>query len=306
MMRLHHLIRYLSAQVWAIEPGFLAAGQRLLRDAILSGRKLDGLTLHAELGVPMPEDRADRAVAAKDARIAVVPIMGVIEDHASSLGTSAREIDALFSAALADKKADAILFDVESPGGVVTGVPELADKIAAARGAKPMLAYNGGMMASAAFWLGAAAGEVMAGPSALTGSIGVFTWHEDWSKHLEQEGITITEIAAGDGKAETMPWHPLTEEAEAHLRAQVEQIDAWFVKSVAASRRETQTAIREQVGRARVHLTAEALTRNLVDRVGNFEEAVARLASKVERSGSRGRRADANRRRLALDAAAEG
>jgi signal peptide peptidase SppA len=301
-MRLHHLVRYLSTNVWAIEPSFLAAGQQLIREA-LRGRSFTGLELHAELGIPSPdEDRvATRAQAAGQARIAVVPIMGVIEDHASSLGTSARQIDAAFSQALASRKVDAILFDVDSPGGVVTLVPELADKIATARGrgTKPMLAFNGGLMASAAYWIGAAAGEIMVTPSGQAGSIGVFTWHEDWSRHLQNEGIDITEFSAGKFKTEGAPWKPLTEEAAADIQASVERAYGWFVKSVAANRRDTQTAVREGYGRGRMLGADQVLAANLADRIGTFEEAVERLAGQVQRQS--GRRGTAQARELDLD-----
>jgi signal peptide peptidase SppA len=186
----------------------------------------------------------------------------------------------------------------------VTGVPELADEIAKMRGAmsaKPMAAFNGGMMASAAYWLGAAAGDITAAPSAVTGSIGVYTWHEDLTEFLKNEGIKVTEISAGEFKTEGAPWKPLTAEGQAHDQAMVDHFYGLFVKSVAHSRSATQTAVREGFGRGRVETTPEALKASLVDRVGTFEDALARLAGKVSRPGAKGRRASALSRALALD-----
>lgn len=297
-MRLPQLLRYLSTQIWACEPRFLARGQLLLQQAV-GGRLFTGAMLHAELGIPTPEAEAMQT----DAGVAVIPIHGVIVDHASSLGTSARDIGAMLRGALASRQVDAILFDVDSPGGIVMGIPELADEIRAAQAVKPMAAYNGGLMASAAYWLGAAAGDVTATKSSETGSIGVYTWHEDWSKHLEQEGIAITEVSRGKYKTEGAPWKALSADAQAELDARVEEVYGWFLKSVAADRRTTPAQVRDGYGQGRVLGAERARAANLIDRVGTFAEAVRRLTERASRKVGRGR-AGLERERLALDSAA--
>src|SRR5690606_31092181 len=112
--------------------------------------------------------------------------------------------------------------------------------------------------ASASYWLAAAAGEVWVIPSGEgVGSIGVWTAHEDWTRYLEQEGITITEITAGTYKTESAPWKPLTPEAKAFLKARVDEIYAWFVADVATDRGSTPAEVRAGYGEGRV-LTAKA------------------------------------------------
>jgi signal peptide peptidase SppA len=297
---------YLQTRVWACEPVFLARGQALLLQA-LQGRAFQGAELHAALGVAMPEARltASKGAKAADVQIAVIPIQGVIESHASSLGTSAREIQGMLRQALGSKQVDGILFDVDSPGGVVTGVPELADEIRESKGIKPMASYNSGMMASAAYWLGAAAGDVTAAPSSQTGSIGVYTLHEDMTGFLEKEGIKLTEISRGEFKTEMAPWKALSEVAQAQLDTEVAEVYDWFIKSVAMDRKATQTAVREGYGRGRVLMAEDALAANLIDRVGTFDDALFRLAKKLDGKPA-GARADLLRRRMALDAARVG
>lgn len=298
MRTLPHLIQYLTSHPLAIEPRFLALARGVFRQALAQGQMFDGRALHAALDVPMDEEREDRPAPA---RLEVVPIMGVIGDRNASLGTSAEAIDRQFSAAIADENIDAILFDVDSPGGIISGVPELADKIEAARGAKPMLAYSGGMMASAAYWIGAAAGEVISAPSSLTGSIGVFTWHEDLMGFLEKEGIVVTEFSAGEFKTEDAPWNALTDEAKAAMQAQVDQAYGWFVESVAGSRNTTQAAVRAGYGQGRVLFGQDALEADVVDSLGTFDDAVARLVARMP-ARDQGRRASALRREQSLAA----
>lgn len=296
MRNLTHLIRSLAAAPWAMEPRTLALGQRMLWQA-MAGRPFFGVDIHAETGIPMPEERdvENRTEMAKAARIAVVPIYGAIVDHADSLGMSARDIHDRLATAIGAKSVDAVLLDVDSPGGVVSGIPELAETIRVARTKKPMLAWTGGMMASAAYWLGAAAGDVMAAESAMVGSIGVYTIHEDWSGFLENEGIKVTEISAGEFKTEGAPWKALSAEAQAHDQARVDHFYGLFVKSVAGDRRATQTAVREGYGQGRVEIGPVAMKANLVDRLGTFEDAVGRLAKRVAAVQAKGRRAAALR-----------
>lgn len=297
-MRLTRLISLYSEQLWAIEPLFFAAGQRLLLQAMM-GQQFTGAEIHAALDVPDPADpqQQDRRAKAGAVRVGIVPVMGVIENHTQSMGTSARQIRGMFDKAIMDPGIDAILFDIHSPGGVVAGVPELAAYIAqsAGRDSRPMLAFNAGMMASAAYWIGAAVGEVMATDSAQTGSIGVVTWHEDWSQKLENDGIKITQISAGEGKGAGMPWNPMTEEYRANLEAMVKQADSAFVKAVAAARGTTQTAIRDLPNRGMAFTSADALKTGLIDSVGTFDNALNRLASQVSKRRAKTSRAQAVR-----------
>jgi signal peptide peptidase SppA len=263
----------------------------------LAGESFDGAALHAELGIETAAQRT-RSNAPEPA-IAVIPIQGLIAEHPQSLGTSTDEIGAQLEAALASRSISAILFDVDSPGGTVSGVPELAAKIAAARGTKPMLALSRSLMASAAYWLASAADEIMVAPSGEVGSIGVYTAHEDWSRALEAEGVVITPVSAGKYKLEGAPWAPLSEEARAVLQARVDEVYGWFVKAVAAHRGDTQTNVRNGYGEGRVLGAEQSVKAKLADRIGTFEDAVARLSTRIKRTG--GASAAHRGRELALD-----
>lgn len=297
MSQLTRLLRVLGSEPLAVEPRFAAAFLDVIRRKLAGGR-FTGPELHAELGVPMPDERqADPPPP----RLAVIPVWGVIAQHPQSMGASTEQIGAALDRALASDQVDGILLDVDSPGGTVTGVPELAAKIFGARGQKPMLAIANGLAASAGYWIASAADELWVTPSGEVGSIGVFTVHEDWSKYLEQEGITITGIAAGKYKLEGAFWEPLSDEARAVLQARVDEAYGWFTRAVAQHRGATAADVRSGYGQGRVLGAADAKQANMVDRIGTFAQAVERLASRAQPK-RRGRRADVARRQLALDA----
>ena len=296
MKQIPRLLRALSEPL-LIEPSMGQALARLFQQK-LAGGLFDGAAIHAELGLPTVEARA-RGTPSQEPAIAVIPIYGIIAQHPQSLGASCDEIGAAFEAALASRSVSAILFDVDSPGGQIEGVFELTSRIAAARGTKPTLALANCLMASAAYAIGSAADEIMMMPSAMVGSIGVYTVHEDWSKWLEQDGVKLTPVSAGKYKLERASWAPLGEEALANLQARVDEVYSWFVKAVAANRGDTQTAVRNGYGEGRVLGAEEAVKAKLADRVGTFDDAVARLATKIKRAGA-GPSAVSRERQLAL------
>jgi ClpP class serine protease len=98
-------------------------------------------------------------------------------------GTSTEAFGRAFDEAMKNPDVGAIVIDCDSPGGSVSGVPELAAKIFKARGqGKRSSRVANSSMNSAAYWICSAADEIIAAPSADVGSIGVFTMHTDTSE----------------------------------------------------------------------------------------------------------------------------
>jgi signal peptide peptidase SppA len=288
------LVRALSQPVLLEHDTLVKLAQIFQRK--LGGEAFDGPTLHAELGAATP---AQRGKASAPTTVAVIPIHGMIAQHPQSLGTSTDEVGAQLAAALNNPRVDAVLLDIDSPGGTIDGIPELGAKIAAARAVKPITAFANSFIASAAYWLASQADEVVVTPSGQVGSIGVYMLHEDWSQKLASEGIKIRAISAGKYKLEGVKWEPLDPEAEAFIQQRVDEVYGWFVKAVAAGRRDTQTNVRNGYGEGRMLGAAQAVKANLADRVGTFDEALAGLAKRV--TPRTGPRADVLRRRLELD-----
>src|SRR5678809_521246 len=120
-----------------------------------------------------------RSVVNRDG-VALIPVNGPLFRHATLMtnvsGASSYEtILKDFQAACESPDVEAIVLDIDSPGGEVHGAGELSTAIYQARGQKPIVAYVGGQGASAAYWIASAADKVVADPSAVLGSIGVRT-----------------------------------------------------------------------------------------------------------------------------------
>jgi signal peptide peptidase SppA len=198
--------------------------------------------------------------------------------------TSAEMFGKRFDELVNDATVGAIVLDVDSPGGQVNGIEELSKKIFEARGSKPIVAVANHTMASAAYWIGTAADEVVASPSAEIGSIGVFAMHEDVSAALEKEGVKISLISEGKFKTEGNPYEPLSEESRTAIQARVaEHYDA-FVKAVARNRGVKASDVRGGFGEGRVVGAKQAVNLGMADRIGTLEETIARL----QRGGVRG------------------
>lgn len=296
--QLPHLVSLLSQPI-AMEPRTLVNVANILRRK-LAGASFTGAELHAELEIAMPRERG---ASAEGANVAVIDIGGIISERGfSSMGTSCEQIRRDYQRALADDRIDAILLDVNSPGGTVSGVPETADLILAGREVKPTAAIAYGMAASAGYWLACAASEVWTTASGVgVGSIGVYSLHEDWSKNLEQEGVAITALYAGKYKLEGAPWAPMSDEALAFEQGLVDEYYGQFTKFVAKARGDTAANVRGGYGQGRVLGGKHAVDAKLADKVGTFEELLARLAA-GKKPKTAGKSADLQREQLRLAA----
>ena len=226
-----------------------------------------------------------RAQNSGGGKVAVIPIVGVISHRASMIaeisgpgaGTSIQKLQEKFRLAVDDPDCRAIVLDVDSPGGSVEGVMELASEIYAGRRQKPITAVCNSMACSAAYWLASAAGEVVITPSGQAGSIGVYMLHQDESEALKKDGIKITIIKAGKYKTEGNPSEPLSEEAYDAFLSKVNDYYGMFVKAVGQHRGASQAAVREGYGQGRSLLAADAVKQNLADRVGTFDDILGEV-----------------------------
>jgi capsid assembly protease len=219
--------------------------------------------------------------------VAVIPMIGIISHRMSMMsevsgggGGSTQALTAQFRQALGDTNCKAIVFDVDSPGGSVEGVTELASEIYSARKQKPITAVCNGMACSAAYWLASAASELVCTPSGQCGSIGVYMVMQDASEALKNEGIKITILKAGKYKAEGHPAEPLTDDARNFLQGQVDTIYSMFVKAVAQQRGVSQGSVRDGMGQGRSLLATDAVKANLADRTGTLDSVLARLLAR--------------------------
>lgn len=289
--------RYVRETPWAIMPEMLA----VICDVIAfraAGGRLSADEIAGRIGAESFAARPPRAVV--KGAVAVLGLRGVIAHRVEALndvsapaGTSTQLFTRRFREALADDAIGKILIDVDSPGGSVDGVPELADEILRSRGRKPVTAIVNTLGASAAYWIASAADEIVITPSGQVGSIGVWSAHEDLSVFYENKGIKTTLISAGEHKVEGNPFEPLGDDARAHLQSRVDAFFEMFVDAVANGRGVKAADVRGGFGRGRMVGAAEAKAAGMVDRIATFDEVLAGL---LEGAPARPTRASARHR----------
>jgi len=285
------LISEFLSTPWAIMP------ERLSAFAGVIARWSAGTVADA---VTMASVRADAAtVAARrgssartgNGSIAVLPMYGVVTqrgnmaDDISGPGSmSTQMFSQALRSALADESVDAVLIDIDSPGGSVYGVQELADEIYEARGQKPVVAIANSLAASAAYWLGSAAREFYVTPGGEVGSIGVWSAHEDWSKAQAEAGVTTTLISAGKYKTEGNPYGPLSADAQAFMQGRVDDYYGAFVKAVARHRGVPVATVRDGMGQGRVLGAQAAKDAGMVDDMATFDDVIRRISKNLRAS----------------------
>lgn len=244
--------------------------------------KLDAIVELVQLraaGVELGAVASARPASKVTKSVGVLPIYGVIMQRMNmftefSGGTSTDELTADLRALVNDDSVSRIVLDIDSPGGSVYGVQELAAEIRAAREIKPITAVANSLAASAAYWLGSQASEFLVTPSGDVGSIGVIATHVDYSQANEAAGYAVSHITAGQFKAEGNPDEPLNDEAREAMQARVDAYYEAFVSDVAAGRGISAETVRADYGEGRVFGAKQALAMGMVDRIATLNEAI--------------------------------
>jgi signal peptide peptidase SppA len=240
-----------------------------------------------DLAAPVGYTPADRSTLNANPRIAVIPIHGTLvrrtvgleaESGLASYTAIASQLDA----ALANPNVVAILLDIDSPGGESGGVFDLADRIRSASGVKPVWAAANDMAFSAAYALASGASRIFVSRTGGVGSIGVIAMHVDQSVKDAQDGVRYTAVFAGDRKNDLNPHEPISDEAHAFLKAEVNRVYGLFVETVAKHRGlEADAVIATEAG---LFFGQDAIAAGLADAVGTFDDALLQLVESVSSS----------------------
>lgn len=230
-----HIISRINSTPWLCLPSTLHA----------ITQALNGLSAPALAGVKAESyfERQEQAEGPSvDAGVAIIPVFGVIGKHLSSLemdcgGASVDSIADAIRSAAANGDIDQIILWFHSPGGTVTGVPELSRLIASTAKVKPVHAYTDGLMCSAAYWMASQCTSVSASPSSTVGSIGVYMAWLNASAAIEQEGYKLELVEVGEYKTLGHPYKaPMTDAEREILYTDCKAIYDEFVASVRAGR----------------------------------------------------------------------
>jgi signal peptide peptidase SppA len=276
--RYEHVLSFALDHPWALTPPMLQVVAAILARRI-AGEEIAPAELEAALvkRKNLPQPRAGS--------IAIIPVYGVIAPRMNLMselsgGTTFERLSGQLAEATGDKTVKNIVLDIDSPGGNVAGATEFAHEVMRARTKKPIIAQIQYTGASAAYWMAAAATEIVAAPSAKVGSIGVYAIHDDLSDAFAKLGIKRRYLAAGEGKVDGNETGPLTDEAEARLMKALREAEGMFVGDVVKGRGAGMTADRvRQEWKAHVYGAAEAKTLGMIDSIGTLNDTVTRVLS---------------------------
>lgn len=272
---------------WAItDAGLHQVESIAARENVVTKETLEKIELHKESLAAKKAARVDGTVGVqkREGGVAVIPVSGPIFRYANlfteiSGATSTENLSTDFDAAIEDRSVTAILFAFESPGGMTDGANEFQNRVFAARGKKPIIAYVGERACSLAYLYASACDEIVIDAIGEVGAIGVMAR----SRADTQSASTVT---VKSRRASRKNLDPGTEAGKAAMLDTVNAIEDVFVAAIARNRSMTEEAVTQEEGA--VLIGQRAVDAGLADRLGSFEGLIAELggASSGVRPGS--------------------
>ena len=277
-MKLTRILNELYCRPWLITP---AMHRQIC--AIVDAH-IDG-SAHTENGIAEMFEAEEREVLSFYKDVAIVDVQGVVgrkvgQIEKSSGVTDVNDIADALQYAAEDSGSAGIIMRIDSPGGTVTGVPELAMLVREVVSEKPVVTYVDGMMASAAYWIGSQANAIVTTPSASVGSVGVYMALLDTSRNLEMQGAKMEVIKAGKYKGIGIQGTSLTPEQRDLLQGEVNQIHEMFKGAVQIGRGNLNDGLMQ----GQDFMGEESVKLGLADTLGNMDEAVSLVRFIKEKS----------------------
>ncbi|WP_323140997.1 signal peptide peptidase SppA [Massilia phyllosphaerae] len=188
----------------------------------------------------------------------------------------------LIRAAREDKDVKALVLRVNSPGGSAFGSELIRRELELTRAAgKPVVVSMGDVAASGGYWISMAADEVIADPSTVTGSIGVFAILPTADKVVDKLGIHTAGVTTTWLADAYNPLRPLDPRFGQLIQSSINHIYDEFTTKAAIARRTSPEKI-DAVGQGRVWTGAQAKERGLVDRLGSYGDALRSAAQRAK------------------------
>jgi ClpP class serine protease len=288
----------LFGRAHAIEPNALRAiiegpvGQRVLageRIEVHAGKKAAKAARRgrafasAEVEQVRSNDGMSEYALTRDG-IAILSIAGVISKRfdwlAAACGFATYEgLGASLQSALSDYRVRAILLDVDSPGGQVDGMLDLADQILAGRAKMPVWSVANSVAASAAYALAGSAEKLYLPRLAQVGSIGAVMIHIDQSVQDQARGLKYSAVFSGTRKMDGWEHAALSSEARAAFQGRVDHCrDALCELIGRQGRMSAKDALATE---AAVYSDSDAVEAKLADGIRTFDEVLASLTAQV-------------------------
>ena len=240
------------------------------RAGILAGNLTEQLQQHGNAPYPVVDG------------IAVIEISGVLIHRGGWIGqssgqTSYEGITAQIEAAARDPSVRAVALEIDSFGGEVAGVFDLADQIRALRRNMPVWAFVAEHAFSAGYALASQADRILLPRTGAVGSIGVVVMHADLSGQLDQDGVQVTMIHSGQHKVDGNPYEPLPENVRNDIQREIDVLRSLFAETVAAGRAERLTQDAALATEAATYRGTDAIAAGLADEVIDLTRGFARF-----------------------------
>jgi signal peptide peptidase SppA len=223
------------------EPLFCAAGYRETLLEIFEQHALMAKDEYKHARTGKAKSGTDLEVEQMEVKdgIALIPVGGPIGQNLGEFekGAGAVDVDDLseeLDEAEANDEVQNIVLNIDSPGGMVSGTPELGQRILAVD--KPIYAWSRGQISSAAYWLACCTDGVFCTPTASIGNIGVCMSFMDLSRMADMAGIKVKVFGSGAYKGMGTPGTPLTAQQEVYLQNRVTDLAQMFYEHVRTQR----------------------------------------------------------------------
>jgi len=215
--------------------------------------------------------------------VGVIVAEGSISDGTSGPGSIGGLSTAnLIRRARNDDQVKAVVLRVDSPGGSAYGSELIRRELELTRAAgKPVVVSMGGVAASGGYWISMASDEVIADPSTVTGSIGVFAILPTAEKVADKLGIHTVGTTTTWLADSYNPLRPLDPRFGQLIQSSINHIYSDFTTKAAAARKMPVAAV-DAVAQGRVWTGAQAKERGLVDRLGSYNDALASAATRAK------------------------
>lgn len=220
--------------------------------------------------------------------VALIRVHGVLSQRMNMManvsgGTSSELLTRDIRQAAADPAVKGLVVVMDSPGGIIAGIPNAAAALFGARERKPSAVLVDEMAASAGYWIGSAAEHVyLASSIANAGSIGVINRHVSKARALEAAGMDVTEIYAGKYKTVGSDSKRLTEEDKGVIQERVDTLYSIFVNDVARHRGKSVEQVLSDMADGRLFIGQQAIDAGLADGFHALDALVAEIADRAK------------------------
>lgn len=218
-------------------------------------------------------------------KIAIIYASGGIDDMSSD-GINSSKLSETIRKAREDRFTKAIVLRINSPGGSAYGSEQIWREVKLAKEQKPLIVSMGDMAASGGYYIACAADSIIAEPTTITGSIGIFGLFPNIAGLSDKIGLSYDQVSTNKLSDFGRLSKPLSMQEKNLLQAYIERGYDTFIDRCAEGRHMTKAAI-DSIGQGRVWTGEMALEIGLVDKLGNLKDAISMAAEKAEISSYR-------------------